>query len=128
LKGYSYPQILVYIRAYDFFCFNPFQYDGATLVKDLMDIPGLDLDAMLHDYNYIKYNAGVNLGIKLRADWLIAKEGERKGKGIYSSYSKFIGLTISTVVFTPYSFFKRGSTTDLQKKEFLNDYETLMVR
>jgi hypothetical protein len=36
----------------------------------------------------------------------LLKGGERKGKGSYSSYSKFVGLTIATLVFTPYSYFK----------------------
>jgi hypothetical protein len=43
--------------------------------------------------------------MKWQADWLLAKGGERKGKGSYSSY-KFVGLTIATLVFTPYSYFK----------------------
>jgi hypothetical protein len=44
--------------------------------------------------------------MKWQADWLLAKE-KRKGKGSYSSYSKFVGLTIATLVFTPYSYFKK---------------------
>jgi hypothetical protein len=36
--------------------------------------------------------------MKWQADWLLAKGGERKGKGSYSSYSKFVGLTIATLV------------------------------
>jgi hypothetical protein len=51
--------------------------------------------------------------------------GERKGKGSYSS-SKFVGLTIATLVFTPYSYFKRGRTTKSQKLIFSEDYSTLM--
>jgi hypothetical protein len=69
-----------------------------------MDVPGIDLDALLHHYGVC--NAGVNLKMKWQADWLLAKGGERKGKGSYSSYSKFVGLTIATLVFTPYSYFK----------------------
>jgi hypothetical protein len=56
--------------------------------------------------------------MKWQADWLLAKGGERKGKGSYSSYSKFVGLTIATLVFTPYSYFKRGRTTKSQKLIF----------
>jgi hypothetical protein len=55
--------------------------------------------------------------MKWQADWLLAG-GERKGKGSYSSYSKFVGLTIATLVFTPYSYFKRGRTTKSQKLIF----------
>jgi hypothetical protein len=60
-------------------------------------------------------------------DWLLAKGGERKGKGSYSSYSKFVGLTIATLVFTPYSYFKRGRTTKSQKLIFSEDYSTLCL-
>jgi hypothetical protein len=28
-----------------------------TIVKDLMDVPGIDLDALLHDYHYGVCNA-----------------------------------------------------------------------
>jgi hypothetical protein len=45
--------------------------------------------------------------MKWQADWLLAKGGERKGKGSYSSYSKFVGLTIATLVFTLIRILKR---------------------
>jgi hypothetical protein len=88
-----------------------------------MDVPGID--ALLHDYHYGVCNAGVNLKMKWQADWLLAKGGERKGKGSYSSY-KFVGLTIATLVFTPYSYFKRR-TTKSQKLIFSEDYSTLCL-
>jgi hypothetical protein len=40
-----------------------------------MDVPGIDLDALLHDY-YGVCNAGVNLKMKWQADWLL-KENEK---------------------------------------------------
>jgi hypothetical protein len=43
-----------------------------------MDVPGIDLDALLHDYHYGVCNAGVNLKMKWQADWLLAKGGERQ--------------------------------------------------
>jgi hypothetical protein len=128
VKGYSEKQVAIYIKAFDYFWKHPDEYDGATLVKDLMDIPGIDLDAMLHDYHYCNYNAGVNLSMKWKADWLIAIGGERKGKGSYSSFSKFVGLTLTTIIFTPYSRFKRGKATEAQKLQFLQDYDTLISK
>ena len=42
-----------YLIAYDYFCNNIEEFDGATIVKDLNDIPELDLNAMLHDFRYL---------------------------------------------------------------------------
>jgi hypothetical protein len=41
-KGYSAEQIAVYIKAFDYLE-KPDDFDGATIVKDLMDVPGIDL-------------------------------------------------------------------------------------
>lgn len=124
LKGYNSEQIEVYLKAYNYFCENPEKYDGATIVKDLCDIKGLDLDAMVHDYHYILYNVAANFVTKWKADWLYAKGNERKGKGLYSAYSRFIGLTIVGVGFVPYAILKRGKI--INKKEFLKEYQILI--
>ena len=58
IKGYNVDQQTVYKKAFDYFVENPHDFDGATLVNDLCDIPDLDLDAMLHDYHYVNYNVG----------------------------------------------------------------------
>ena len=44
-----------YLTAFDYFVEHPTEFDGATIVKDLVDIGELDLDAMVHDYCFIKY-------------------------------------------------------------------------
>ena len=62
-KGRSEADIDFYIEAYDFFCRFTTKFDGATIVKDLCDLPKLDIDAMGHDYecliganrNFIKW-------------------------------------------------------------------------
>ena len=126
IKGYSEQETAVYIKAFDFFCENPAEFDGATVVKDLADIPGLDLDAMLHDYHYLVYSAGTHPTIKWKADWILAKGGERKGKGSYSSFSKFVALTITSIVFIPYSLLKRGFISKEQKNFLIADYKTLI--
>lgn len=125
-KEYAAEQINIYLKAYDFFCRNPFMYDGATIVKDLIDVPGIDLDALLHDYHYVVYNAGTHFYHKWRADWILAKGGEKKGKGSYSSFSKFVGLTITGIFFTPYSYAKRGPILEAQKLALNLDYKTLI--
>jgi hypothetical protein len=54
MKGYDHHETALYLQAFDFFCQNPTEFDGATIVKDLVDLNGLDLDAMLHDFQYTK--------------------------------------------------------------------------
>ena len=124
LKGYYLDQVAIYTKAYDYFCQNPDGFDGATIVKDLCDIPGLDLDAMLHDYHYINYNVAASFTTKWKADWLYAKGNERKGKGQYSAFSRFVGLTIVGIGFVPYARWKRGK--NINKADFLKEYEILI--
>ena len=104
---------------------NPHKFDGATIVKDLYDLKGLDIDAMLHDYHFVNYNVGSSFTWKWKADWLFAKGNERKGKGIYSAYSRFAGLTIAGVYFVPYTYVMRGKIREWQKQAFTEDFNTI---
>lgn len=136
LKGYGVDEISIYLKAFDYFIYNPKDFDGATIVKDLQDLPNLDLDAMLHDYHYIIYNVAANFVIKWKADWVFAKGNRRKGKanlkwlkkytGIDNIRLRFIGLTISGVGFVPYAFAKRGKISIKQKTDFLKEYQILI--
>lgn len=102
--------INTFLDAYDFFVLNPDKFDGATIVKDLNDIKGLDLSSMKHDYNYI-----VNLTKHKGFDWLIykieydieyGKDMEKLGKGIITPYLRVLGLIITTPVYWLYIIFK----------------------
>ncbi len=126
IKGYKQSEINVYKDAYNYFWADPNAFDGATIVKDLCDLPGLDLDAMLHDYHYLKHGVASNFVTKWKADWLFAKGNERKGKGQYSAYSRLIALTIIGIGFVPYVRIKRGKITKNQKTEFLKEYQLLI--
>ena len=106
MKGYKKIEIKDYLEAYDYFVINPSKFDGATIVKDLHDLYKLDLDAMLHDYNYIVKKSGHNFKTKWEVDWLYAKGMERKGKGQYSAFSRFAGLTITGIIWVPYTNLK----------------------
>jgi hypothetical protein len=57
-----------------------------------MDVPGIDLDALLHDYHYGVCNAGVNLKMKWQADWLLAKEENEKAKVLTVLTASLLGL------------------------------------
>ncbi len=113
-KGYDSHEAAIYLKAYDYFCMRTVEYDGATVVKDLCDIIGLDLDAMLHDYHYVFLNAGASLHSKWLADWIYAKGNLRKSKGRYNAYSRLLGLCIISVVFVPYRYFEKGRISNQQ--------------
>jgi hypothetical protein len=84
-----------YLAAFDYFCENPNKYDGATIVKDLIDIRSgkyyLDADAMVHDYEYIK-GAKNSFKAKWASDVRYIKNMELNGKGV--RLMRLIFLTI----------------------------------
>ena len=63
----------------------------------------LDLDAMVHDYDYIN-GANRNFIKKWKADIKYIKNMERNGKGI--RVFRLLLLTIIGIVFVPYCFIK----------------------
>ena len=91
------------MNAYNYFTTHPSEFDGATIVKDLVDFGELDLDAMLHDYDYIT-GSNRNIVKKFKADLKYIKNMEKNGKGI--RVVRFILLTIAGIFTIPYSYFK----------------------
>ena len=96
-----------YLNAFDYFTIHSDKFDGATIVKDLVDIGELDLDAMVHDYDYIN-GANRNFIKKWKADIKYIKNMERNGKGI--RVFRLLLLTIIGIVFVPYCFIKNKIT------------------
>ena len=92
-----------YLNAFDYFTIHSDKFDGATIVKDLVDIGELDLDAMVHDYDYIN-GANRNFIKKWKADIKYIKNMERNGKGI--RVFRLLLLTIIGIIFVPYCFIK----------------------
>ncbi len=96
-----------YLFAFNYFCNNPEDYDGATIVKDLVDVRRgecyLDADAMLHDYEYIIGEADT---IKSRwiCDKKYIKNMELNGKGI--RIPRLIILTVYGVITISYKKIK----------------------
>ena len=86
-----------YLEAYNYFCKHTSAFDGATIVKDLNDIPELDLNAMLHDYRYI-----TDFGVlkKFKWDYEYFQGMNDLGKGY--RLGRYIGLLFSSIFFTPY--------------------------
>jgi len=101
LKNRSAADISKYLKAYDFFCRYSTEYDGATIVKDLCDIPGLDADAMLHDYFYL-IGANRSYSKKWNADLNYIKNMEKNAKGI--RVFRFLLLTVGLALYVPYCY------------------------
>lgn len=103
-KGRNDNDIDDYLIAFDFFCEYPQYYDGATIVRDLYDVAywyngkrlKLDLDAMLHDYDFIK---GVEKTVKgfARSNVRYYKNMLKNGKG-----NRFIRCYILLMVILPF--------------------------
>lgn len=126
-QNYTMIQIGIYEKAFEYFCDNPGKFDGATIVKDLHHIPGLDMNAMLHDYQYIVYRCASDLAMKRKCDWLYAKEMERMGKG-QLSWVNWGLLKLSGIPFFLYSLSKNGAPTEEMQRKFLSDYDCLMKK
>lgn len=103
IKGRDIKDIQEYLNAYNYFITHPSEFDGATIVKDLVDFGELDLDAMLHDYEYIN-GANRNFIKKWNADIRYIKNMEKNGKGI--RVFRLLLLTIIGIIFVPYCFIK----------------------
>jgi len=99
LKNRSLDDIWLYKKAFLYFRNKPYSFDGATIVKDLNDLPNLDLDAMLHDYEYL-IGANKSFVKKFKADIRYIKNMEKNGKGI--RVVRFILLTLIGIIFVPY--------------------------
>lgn len=96
IKEFSNSDVFWFGVMYDYFCKNPEQYDGETLVKDLNDLPNLSLAGLEHDYEYIVCKVWKSPIAKIRSDWAYAKRHEQLGKGWLIPYTRAIGLILST--------------------------------
>lgn len=100
-----------YREAFLFFIDNPRKFDGATIMRDLFmlkkDGNKLDIDAMLHDYEYIT-GANRNFIKKWNADLRYFNNMLLNGKG--AQIFRFFLLMVTSVFFVPYAkirhFFK----------------------
>ena len=104
LKGRTENEIWKYKRAFTYFRTFPHKFDGATIVKDLNDLPNLDLDAMLHDYEYL-CGANKDFKRKFKSDFDYIRNMEKNGKGV--RVFRLILLTLSGIFFVPYCKFFR---------------------
>jgi len=88
------------LKAYDYFEQHPDEFDGASIVKDLDDLPNLSLAALVHDYLYLidlkKYSGVRWFYKKCEFDYRYGKLLEMFGKGIWTPYLRTGLLVLST--------------------------------
>jgi hypothetical protein len=113
----------LYELAYDYFVLNPEKYDGATVLKDMLIIPGLDMWAMLHDYIYIMFNVAVSWKYKFYADKMYAEEMERMGHSWEVTWVRFGLLMITHLLFTPYELIRGKIMNSNQRYLFSEIYK-----
>jgi hypothetical protein len=102
IKGRNNKDIDLYLDAYDFFCVYKKKFDGATIVKDLCDLPHLDLDAVVHDYECL-IGANRNYIEWFKSAWRYFENMRKNGKG--NQIFRFVLLLIVGIIFVPYCYF-----------------------
>lgn len=118
--------IKFYLEAYDFFVENPDKFDGATIVKDVKVIKGLDIWAMIHDYLYIKFNVAVSWEYKYMADLIYAKEMEIMGQSAFVSWGRFgLLLIFGHLIFTPLELIRGKRMSEEQRNDMMSLYKNL---
>ena len=98
-KGRNESEIDLYIEAYDFFCRFTTKFDGATIVKDLCDLPKLDADAMVHDYECL-IGANRNFIKWFKSSWKYFENMRKNGKG--NQIFRFVLVCLAGLIFVPY--------------------------
>lgn len=99
IKGRSEDDVWKYKKAFTYFRTFPHKFDGATIVKDLNDLPNLDLDAMLHDYECL-IGANRNFIKWFKSAWKYFENMRKNGKG--NQIFRFVLVCLAGFVFVPY--------------------------
>lgn len=86
---FSEKRIDYFKKAYLYFVANPSHFDGATIVKDITQVKGLDIPAMAHDFAYIHSKV---IKDRLKADWNYAQDYRKFEVPFTIAYSRMILL------------------------------------
>jgi len=107
--GFTYEQTKPFTDAFLYFRNYPAEFDGATIVKDLRNINGLDISAMLHDYRYlhIRFWSLNGLKQKIKSDIEYGKNMEKLGISPVTAYTRAVLLVISTPLYYLMLIFKK---------------------
>ena len=100
-----------YLKAYDYFATHNKEFDGATIVKDLNDLPDLPLAAMVHDFGYLielkKARFSKWLQTKIKLDWKYGQDLESLGKGTWIPYIRAISLIVTSPFYPLFIIYKK---------------------
>ena len=99
IKQRTKEDIRLYQDAFEFFRHHKTKFDGATIVKDLCDLPKLDLDAMAHDYECL-IGANRNFIKWFKSAWKYFENMRKNGKG--NQIFRFVLVCLAGFVFVPY--------------------------
>jgi hypothetical protein len=132
IKGYFQNQIAIFLEAYDYFVSKPKEFDGATGVKDLIDIhgscgyDGLDLKAMLHDWQWLVFKASSSFKYKRMSDeifyhGIININGNKK-----EAKKRLKGLSLLSIPLVIRSNIKYGKMNALDMLKITQHYNILV--
>jgi hypothetical protein len=118
--SYNDLQISYFTTAFDYFCNYPEQYDGATASQDLEDIPGLEFAAMLHDFNYVVFNAKMSIEAMRIAD-MVMKSNMRKMQksGVEITWRMFR----LDIIRRPYALLNQIKSNFKKRADIISTYE-----
>jgi hypothetical protein len=132
IKVYSEKQIDIYLQAFDYFIDKPKDFDGATGVNDLIDIPGsfgydgLDLKAMLHDLQWIAFKAASSFKYKRMTDEIFHKGIVNINGNKKEAEKRLKGLSLLSIPLVIRSNIKYGKMSATQMLIITKQYNILM--
>lgn len=104
VKNRSKEDIALYLSAFSYFEAHPNSYTEGIVLKDLDDLPNLDLDTMVREYNYIQ-GANLSFSSKWKEDVRYIENMKKQGKGV-RLFRLFL-LTLIGILYVPYCNLKR---------------------
>lgn len=100
---FSWERKAFFKTAYEFFTDNPLEFDGATVVKDITQVKGLDIPSLGHDYEYylIAKLQGFwkRLFARLKADWRYSQDMRQFEIAWTTAYARMALLIVMNVLF-----------------------------
>jgi|TARA_R110000796_G_scaffold206899_1_gene323241 hypothetical protein len=111
-KGRSEKDIAIYKKAYDYYRYNPNQYDGATFVVDLFTVKfwyegkvkKLGIANVKHDWSWQYGGANRNFIKNWSSNWEYFEDLRRDGKGV--KVERLVALMIIGTLVVPFFYIK----------------------
>lgn len=109
LKDFRVQDAERFLKSFDYFAHFPYDYDGATLVKDIHTINGYDAPAGNHDYAYLNIDFWSWKGLvqKIKADYQYIKDMESLKISSQTAWLRGVLLMVSTPLYYLLLIFKK---------------------